>query len=403
MVGTSQTVPQESPRYNRGAIRLHEDLKGSDEARLKKLGRKKLGYRKRRAAGLCTHGRCPERAESGHAHCRKHLQAMANHATERRNDRIAQDLCVRCGERPPFWGRRCVICRQELGKNPLPYGARRALRLYREAEHCHRSELIRREAQLEARKLLANGKIRGKAGEALRLYMGLDDGKWRTYREIGSILKVSGERVRQLLLPSKIELSEAPSGRARWGPLTRPDSNGKCGSRPCPKATCTHRKALRISDDGSYQYKESGLPSVLLFGMTAHRCQGCQVETVVIPRVSDLNRTLAREILLKPTLLTGRELRFLRIAAGLSPASLAQLLEVTFRTILTWEDSETLRGPNDIAARMVVAALIFGVGVCVELFKLVKDIRKRNRKAPEIRAQWLQAERRWVSVGHMAP
>jgi transcriptional regulator with XRE-family HTH domain len=94
--------------------------------------------------------------------------------------------------------------------------------------------------------------------------------------------------------------------------------------------------------------------------------------------------------------MTGTELRFLRKVAELSPVAFAEKLGVTFHTIITWEQSETLRGPNDLAARTVVAAVSFGEDVCVELFKLHKAIQKRDPRSSEISAQWLQAEGRWT-------
>ena len=398
MLATSQTVSRRLPRFDRPAIRSHRDREDTDERRLKKLRKNKLKYLQRKAAGLCSHGRCPARADPGHTHCQTHLQTMAVRALERRNDRIAQSLCIHCGVRPPFWGRRCVICRQDFAKHPLPYGARRALRLYRQAEERRRLELIRKEAQVEARKLLASGRADGKAGETLRLYMGLDDGKWLSYRQIGGLLNLSGEFVRQLLLPAKIALSQTLSNRIPWRPLEQPLPNRKRETVSFPKTTCTHRKgaALRIRDDGSYPYEECGLSNVLLFGLTLRRCQGRKREAVSIPRVADLNIILARAVLLKHTALSGRELRFLRTVAGISAATLAEQLNVTLKTIVTWEESETLRGPNDLAARMVVAALSFGEDVGAEMLKLLKGIRRRNTTSHEIRAQWIHAEELWV-------
>jgi DNA-directed RNA polymerase sigma subunit (sigma70/sigma32) len=33
----------------------------------------------------------------------------------------------------------------------------------------------------------------------LRLYAGVDDGQWRNYAEVGRLMRISRERVRQLL------------------------------------------------------------------------------------------------------------------------------------------------------------------------------------------------------------
>jgi len=322
---------------------------------------------------------------------------MAQRANERRGERIAQSLCIYCGARPQFWGQKCIICRQLFAKDPLPSGAKRALRVYRHAEERRLLDGIREDAQAETRKLLASGKARGKAAEALRLYMGLGDDSWRTYRQIGGLLKVSAERVRQLLLPAKTILGEILFERVPWPPLEQLTWSRKCETMLLAKSTCSHRKeAERISDDGSYPYEECGISSVLLFGLTVHPCPGCRREVVSIPRVDELNRILARTVLLKPATLSGRELRFLRTVVGISSASLALKLDVAFLTIVTWETSETLRVPNDLAARTVIAAQSFAADVCAELLELLKSNQKRDTELREIRARWLEDEGRWT-------
>jgi hypothetical protein len=112
-----------------------------------------------------------------------------------------------CGERPQFWGVRCVICRQRFAKHSLPFGARRALRLYHEAEEQYEAECKQAEARFAVRKLLARGEIKGNAAKALGLYAGVDDGKWRTYSEVGEAMHISKEWVRRLLAPAKVTLA----------------------------------------------------------------------------------------------------------------------------------------------------------------------------------------------------
>src|SRR6266446_2665938 len=94
-------------------------------------------YQQRKAAGLCTKTGCAAKAASGHTHCGQHLQRMSRDNKERYERRADQALCIYCGERPQFWGVRCLICRQRFAQHPLPLGARRALRLYREDAKKH--------------------------------------------------------------------------------------------------------------------------------------------------------------------------------------------------------------------------------------------------------------------------
>ncbi len=176
-------------------------------------------YEKRKAAGICTSTGCREKPDPGRTHCQWHLQEMSERNKKLYQRRIREGLCIYCGTRPGFWGVRCVICRQKFATHPLPYGARQALRLYRQAEERHKVEQNRIEARLAIRKLLGTRDISGNAAKALRLYAGVDDGRWRTYREVGKVMHVSKERVRQVLLPSKVALAEILGDNVPWRPV----------------------------------------------------------------------------------------------------------------------------------------------------------------------------------------
>jgi hypothetical protein len=184
--------------------------------KLRKKGKGNGFYVKRRNAGLCTYGACPELPQEGHSLCSLHLQKMRDLEKERRNLRIAKSLCTRCGELPKFWGLNCVFCRQIFAMNPLPSGARRALRLYRikQAKQLRRS--IEDDTRAAVIELLSKGTVSGKCAEALRLYAGVDTHEWRTYEEVGKIMRLTGERVRQLLLPAKTILSVLLLDRVPW-------------------------------------------------------------------------------------------------------------------------------------------------------------------------------------------
>ena len=175
-------------------------------------------YQNRKAVALCTYFGCSASPKAGRTLCHKHLARMSERNKKRVRARKAKGVCVYCGTRPQFWGIRCVLCRQLFAKHPLPYGARRALRLYREAEKKCEIEQRQVQARFAVRKLLATGHVNGDYAKALRLYAGLDTGVWRTYEEVGGLMHRTKERVRQLLYPSKVILSEMLGGNLPWKP-----------------------------------------------------------------------------------------------------------------------------------------------------------------------------------------
>src|SRR5256886_13774828 len=183
-------------------------------------------YAKRTVSGRCAQARCRSKAEPGRSKCQKHLRTMSAHNLKLRRKRNREGLCTRCGKRPQFWGLKCIICRQEFAVSPLPKAALRALRHYRESEARRHLEDSRHAARLAALELIDTGKINGKHAAALRLYVGMDNGKWRTYKEVGVCLNVSIERVRQLLLPAKVALRSMLEEQVPWpAPKGKPASS----------------------------------------------------------------------------------------------------------------------------------------------------------------------------------
>ena len=191
-------------------------------------------YEKRKVAGLCAYASCPV-AVRLHRYCGKHLQAMAERQRRVFKQRKKDGLCTYCGTQPPFWGVRCILCRQKFCKDLLPAGARRALRIYREAERQFELELTQARARFEIRQLLARGNITGDYARALRLYAGTNasrGSRWRTYREVGLLMHLSTERVRQLLKPSKIILADKLADKIPWKPVRRSNRGDNFPRRP---------------------------------------------------------------------------------------------------------------------------------------------------------------------------
>jgi putative zinc finger/helix-turn-helix YgiT family protein len=119
----------------------------------------------------------------------------------------------------------------------------------------------------------------------------------------------------------------------------------KC--RTCGKAETTTSRE-------TYLYTESGLPNVTLVGVDVRRCAACGAHEVLLPRVEDLHRVIARAVVHKPARLSGAEVRFLRKSLGWSGADFAKHLGVDPSTVSKWENDKEPIGPtSDRALRLM--------------------------------------------------
>lgn len=121
----------------------------------------------------------------------------------------------------------------------------------------------------------------------------------------------------------------------------------KC--RSCSKA----EMATRVE---TYRYTESGLPNVVLVGVEVRRCPACGHHEVVLPRVTDLHRTIALAVIRKRTRLSGPEVRYLRKYLGWSGADFARHVGVDPSTVSNWEnDKDPIGTTSDRLLRLMVA------------------------------------------------
>ena len=107
----------------------------------------------------------------------------------------------------------------------------------------------------------------------------------------------------------------------------------------------------------AYRYTESGLDNVLLRGVKYFKC-GCGETLVSIPQIAKLHELIGYEVIKKKSLLTGKEIRFLRKNMGLPAKKLAQYIGVDKATISRWEnEAQTLSKSNDHLIRLIYSAI----------------------------------------------
>ncbi len=131
----------------------------------------------------------------------------------------------------------------------------------------------------------------------------------------------------------------------------------------------------------TYLYAESGLPNVVLVGVEVRRCPSCGHHELVLPRVTELHRTIAHAVIHKPARLSGAEVRYLRKYLGWSGADFAgQRWRRSFLTVSNWEtDSDPIGTSSDRLLRLMVAH-----GRPVEEYSLDELAKIEDKRTPPI-------------------
>lgn len=91
----------------------------------------------------------------------------------------------------------------------------------------------------------------------------------------------------------------------------------------------TRAHELRSTTDHPYKFWDSGLSNVYLVGVRYWVCEECKKQAAEIPALEQLMSVIAKAVVMKPALLNGEEIRFLRKRLGKKAADFAELINKT--------------------------------------------------------------------------
>ena len=107
-----------------------------------------------------------------------------------------------------------------------------------------------------------------------------------------------------------------------------------------------------------YQYTLSGLSNLFLKNIEVERCEKCDLEVPLIPKIIRLHETIARAIVSKPTFLLGEESRFLRKILRMKAQDWAGILRKDVSHISRAEkDGQKLNKDLDLLIRLAFVRL----------------------------------------------
>jgi transcriptional regulator with XRE-family HTH domain len=130
-----------------------------------------------------------------------------------------------------------------------------------------------------------------------------------------------------------------------------------------------------------YRYQMSGLDNVFLAGIDVRQCGKCAARVPVIPKIEQLHTAIAKYLVFKKELLSGKEIRFLRKNAGIPAKEFSTLIEVDPAHLSRVENGKTdnLGGAADKLARAVAVAASDGGDVRKLLLQIAGErIRERR-------------------------
>ncbi len=116
------------------------------------------------------------------------------------------------------------------------------------------------------------------------------------------------------------------------------------------------------------------LPGIVLVGIEARKCADCGEVEYSIPRIEQLNSSIAAELVAKPERLVGVEVRFLRKYLGWSGRDFAARIGVVPETVSRWENDALAIGetPDKLLRMFVVHAQPLGAYDLDQLEHLAK-------------------------------
>ena len=135
-------------------------------------------------------------------------------------------------------------------------------------------------------------------------------------------------------------------------------------------------------------YVESGLPNVVLVGVDVRRCPKCGAFEVLLPRVAELYRVIAKAVIHKPARLSGAEVKFLRKHLGWSGADFAAHMGVDPTTVSAREHERKPFGTSsDRLLRLMVARQAPVEDYSLDQLTKIADVQQGPPRNVEIRSR----------------
>jgi putative zinc finger/helix-turn-helix YgiT family protein len=153
---------------------------------------------------------------------------------------------------------------------------------------------------------------------------------------------------------------------------------------------CVQCAGTMKSTRGAHRYTESGLSNVTLLNVELRSCPACGEREVVIPRIEELHRLIARTLAESPASLVPEQIRFLRKWLGWSSSDFALMMGVRPETVSRWEAKTGYQMPAtaERLLRLLVANHEPITQYPIDLFKLQPKVKLQTLKFTPSSKEW---------------
>jgi DNA-binding transcriptional regulator YiaG len=133
-------------------------------------------------------------------------------------------------------------------------------------------------------------------------------------------------------------------------------------------------KQYTASNVRPYHFLDSGLPNVYLSGVKYWVCGKCGAQSAEIPAPEQLMNVIGESVVMKPGMLTGQEIRFLRKRVGKRAADFAALINKTPEHFSKLETGALpLQEPTDKLIRLTYGLMTQDKGLLTRLAPKVEE------------------------------
>ena len=143
------------------------------------------------------------------------------------------------------------------------------------------------------------------------------------------------------------------------------------------RKNCEERRA---TTEKPYRFLDSGLSNIYLVGIRYWVCKNCGKQSAEIPALGQLLSVMAKSVVMKPGLLNGEEIRFLRKRVGKKAADFADLVNKTPEHFSKLENDQLpLQEDTDKLIRLTYGMLAGDEKLLLSIMKKVEEWLKSIR------------------------